>query len=240
MLRPIAYQAGIRHAPVLVAFILCGLCVSAQEEAGPAGAAEPAPESSEPRRVPAPKGDVVRFKWGQVLRGVQVLRGDTTYYYIEMYPGLEPLEIPRKHVESVEYDDVDLIKERRRRGRSRKSSPVRTLQGQSLDPGLLEKLNKPLSSETLSLGEGDLLALLSRLGSLAGVSIEIHPSVKEMSQEERRWSLKARPKATLASVLRENLLKSFDNLEVLYHYDKVLITTKEASLSAEQAVDPKT
>ena len=81
----------------------------------PPGKEAPAPAASEVEpALPPPPGDTITLKSGSVLDGVQILRETIDTFYIEVVEGQDPLEIARKHVDSVVYDEFDLARQRRR------------------------------------------------------------------------------------------------------------------------------
>jgi len=87
------------------------------ETAPPSEQAEAGAASSDADAEPGPalEGDVITLKSGKRLAGVQVLRETPMGVQVEFLPGVAPLEIPRKQVASIDYDDIDPLKQRRRK-----------------------------------------------------------------------------------------------------------------------------
>ncbi len=195
-----------------------------------------APEAPMPPPAMPKQGDVVMLKSGAVLDGVQVLRHTPKEYEIELVEGTEPLRIPSKQVLSVEYDDIDPLRLRRQQALMQKQGEGNLIPGRRLKQELDEKLRVDLSGLSLEKKEGDLVDILAGLGKELGVNIEVSEPVRARPVEQRQWSLALAPGMTLPALFRESLLKDFGGLEVVYMFDKVLVTTQEDAKKLEESV----
>lgn len=107
--------------------------------------------------------------------------------------------------------------------------------GHRLQPELGRKLSADISEPPIQFEDEDLVQVLKRLGERAGVTIEIGEPVLQIPPEQRRCSVNVPADATLMTVLQQAVLTQFEMLEVVYQYDKVLITTKEAAQHFEKS-----
>lgn len=195
----------------------------------------PESEGQEPdAEAPVLEGDVLTLKSGTVISGHQVLRSDPLFYYVEIVEGIEPLEVPRSQVVSVEYDNRDPLRERRRSSISLEGPKESIMSGEKLSPELMEKLSTPISQASLKVSGRDFVALLEEMAGRVGANIKIHDSVRALPESERKWTLETAPKPTLMSLLQDHLLKQFDGLEIDFTFDAILVTTKE-SVGQEEA-----
>ena len=195
--------AGVLTCLMMVA----GLQAHAQEDQlAPDGeaAVQPAPMPMQPPpaappQPSAPAGDVVTLKSGQVLQGYQVLRRTPKHLEIEILPGVEPLRVPRGQVESVVFDDYDLLRERRRQALFPQDDALDLLPGQKLSADLSRKLATDISTVTGSYLERDLMEVLTDLGQKLDVAIEFGDFVKAAAPQDRVWTLQVEPNTTLLS-----------------------------------------
>ena len=214
------------------------------QEAGPDSETGPATVAVSPTPVlerPATmKGDIVTLKSGAVIKGGQVVRGATMDLLVEFVGGAVTLRIPRKHVASVVYDDVNPVRDRRRRqALLRKQSKFTVIQGQKVSDELRTKLlATDVADSPLKYEEEDLVDVLKSLSERFDVPIFIGEPVMAIPPEERKWTFQAKPETNLSSLLSDELLKDFDNLQVVYQYDKVLVTTREAARPPESEREP--
>lgn len=172
------------------------------------------------------KGDKIIFKNGSILDQIQVLRRTPLVYEVEVIEGTEPLRLPVKVIQSVEYDDIDLLR-MRRRGESIVKGGRPTMPGQEYSPGLKQSLDIKLEpSPELVFKDADFVKVLSVLAQKVKVIMEFSPQVLALPQDQRVWSLKVNMGSTLFSILWEELPKKFKNIEVLSRYDKLFVDIK--------------
>lgn len=184
-----------------------------------------------------PVGDVLNLKSGSTMRNVQILRSTPMYYVVEIVKGVEPMEIPRNQVLSVEYDDYDPARERLRRELFPGSEEVTLATGELVSQYLMDKLAGPVSDEPLSYERKDLIAVLEEVAERLDVKIRIDRSLRSTQPNRRKWSIKTTEEMTLMAFLREELVKEFSFVEVLFENDKVLVMTKKAAQSRKAESD---
>lgn len=174
-------------------------------------------------------GDIITLKNGKVLSGGQVLRSSPLFYQVEFVEGVKPLSIPRSQVTSVEYDDIDLLRERRRRALFPDEPDENVIAGKKLSRELMDKLRSVISKQPEDFGRKDLVLHLQELAKRVGVKLEIHESVHALPAMSRMWSLQTTPDTTLMSLLQETLLKQFTDLDIDFEYDVIVVLTKAAA-----------
>jgi len=219
---------------VLVVCLLSVLWAGAQEAPRPqarpeaaAAAQPPEPEAPAPAPLAAPvplgpKGDVITFKRGAVLGGVQVVKRTPLVVELEIIPGVT-LSIPRKQVVNIEYDDFEP-----QLGRESAAQPPtpEEIPGDKLKPEVSARLTNEIPGLPLEYENEDVLNILSELSKRAGVPIEVDDSVKNLPQGKRLWTIKATPGTTLMMLLQKDLLETFEDFSIVYQYDKLLVTVK--------------
>jgi len=222
----------------------CGV-VSAQEstdEPSDASIEEEGPETepADPLETHRAKGgDIIIMKSGAIMSGVQVLRSSTTKYYVFVVEGVAPLEIPRASVETIEYDDVDLVKRKRRKELFPDIQQEYGLEGVELSPALLRKMRTPVTDEALSLEEKDYLELLDQFVSTKNIPVTIHDSIKNMKPENRVWTKELDRNMSLAKFLHKNLLADFPKLHLKYELESITLMTQKAKENMEKAAKEK-
>ncbi len=196
-------------------------------DAAPAGETAP-PEAAAPAEAPI-AGDTVTLKSGAVLRGVQVVRQTPMGYEI-LAAGEVKFTVPRKLVESVEYDDVE---SGAGAGPGEKSAEDGNLiQGNKVDPELWQKLDNAFGEPVQEFDNQDLVNVIGELSKRAEVPVTVDDLVKGLPAEKRSWTLKTTPETTLRNLLQQDLPKSFPEMKVVYEYDKIRITLKEPPADA--------
>jgi len=184
----------------------------------------------------AGEGDVVTMKSGAVLTNIQVLRRTPLTVVVEVAPGTEPLEIPARYIADIQYDDVDLLKLRRRQALEQEESQPSILRAEELSPDLVLKMNKPIEvNPPLDFQDRDFVDVLEELGKRSGIAIEVDPSVKTLSPDARLWTVQI-PEGTTMTAVREMFQKKFVAIQMIDSYDKLIVITRKAL--AEQAEPP--
>ncbi len=188
-------------------------------------------EDAEALPPPPPRkleGDIIRLKNGSVISGVQVIRVTPRAVVAQVHPNLDPLEIPRRQVESIEYDDKDPLRGDQTEGETAPPQPDIFI-GEELAPEFYRKLTAPISQNPIIFQNIDFIALIADLAERTAVTIEISDEVREIPLEERIRSFEIPPNTSLLSFLQDSFLKSYAALRVLYPYDKAVVTTKAAA-----------
>ncbi len=197
-----------------------------------APAPRPAPQNLLP---PLTGGDKVYMVSGTVVTGVQVLRSTPRYYEIEMVEGQPPLQIPRRQVKNVEYDDIDPARDRLRREMFPEEQEVTIASGERVTGALRDKLMAPVSAELLSYIDQDLVKVLDDIRTKTQTKLQIDPSIEEKPASQRRWSVEIPPDKTLMALLREDLVGAIKYAEVVFEADTILVLTKEAAKARQAA-----
>ena len=244
---------------VSTVFLLSAFCVTAQDakpapgnraappeqgagketasagRAGEKGAvAEPAAapkEEAVPKEPEAPAGDVITFKSGAVLGGIQVVKRSPAVIEIEIIPGVT-LSIPRKQVVNVAYDEFEPEQQRADNVTAPRSGEVSVIPGDKLKPEISSRLTQEIPDLPLAYDNEDLLTILDELSQRVGVPIVVDDSVKNLPRKERLWTVEAALGKTLMILLQRDFLARFENLRIVYEYDKLRVTTKKKRASA--------
>lgn len=205
----------------------------AQNPANDSAAAPDKADDAEDEALPpaAPRkleGDVIRMKNGSIISGVQVIRVTPRAVVIQVHPNLDPLEVPRRQVENIEYDNLDPSRAKQGGELSPPTQPD-IIVGEELAPDFYRKLTAPLSDSALSFENTDCIEMLANLAQRAGVTIEIADALRALPNEERVRSIEIPANTSLLSFLQDKFLKTYSTLKVLYPYDKAVVTTKAAT-----------
>lgn len=206
------------------------------QDVPPAASVEPdiapnptAPPTSDPAEVVTlqpkaekPRGDVITLKSGQVVEGLQILRENSAFYVLEITNSVT-LDIPRRQVVSVEYDNIEPGMEQ----------PQPTLiRGQRLSDQLEAVLDTDISDPPFDYNKADLIQVLSDVAGRVNGSLVLDPSIKEtMPPATRAWTVRSEPGMTLGTLLRKELMEDFPDLAIVFKDDQVVLTTEEAAVA---------
>jgi hypothetical protein len=213
-------------------------------------AQEPSPDGTEPAEAPdtpvvsgdapaeivtvvpepeKPSGDRLTLKSGQVIEGLQILRENSAFYVLEIIEGIT-LDIPRRQVVSIEYDDIDPILG------NRKPTMIR---GQRLSDRLETVLDTDISDPPFEYQNADLIQVLNDIRSRVQGSLTLDPSIEDsMPPATRAWTVSSEPGLTLGTLLRKELLVEFPDLVMVFENDAIVLTTKAAaSVGNEEDAD---
>jgi hypothetical protein len=235
--------------------IVCGLTASAWAQM-PAGSDKSSPpetkkdrpsvgdtENAAPHSKGAapekkPTGDVLTLKNGQVISGFQILKETPTEYVLDILDGVITLSVPRRQVISVRLDDIKPGETKPNKGKSPESSEpsLISISGQRVSAELQEKLNADISDPPMEYKDADLVDVLGDLNKRFGVVV-MDDTIKGIPPTARKGSLSSKPGQTLMSLLKDELLQAFPNIETVILTDKVVIATKEgaAKLKSQNA-----
>lgn len=196
---------------------------TSQENSAPA-----APSTSEKDN---PKGDKIVLKSGGVLEGLQIVRETPTYYEVEVVEGSVTMRIPRRQVESVEYDDYDPAQAQKK---SSEAAPAKNepllLPGHEMPSQFLKDISDP----PLKYEQQDFITILEEVGRRAQASITIDESIRAFPEAQRAWTFESKPGTTAAAVL-ESLTSSFDYLRVVYERGGAVVLAKTTPPPAQPA-----
>ena len=188
--------------------------------------APPAKTAPGPRLIGS--GDVITFKSGAILDGVQVLRSSPLEYVIEVIEGVDPLVIAAKHIQSVKYDSIDPLRERRHAAALGQIDQQTMIRGQEMSPELINKLTIPIEpTPELVFKNEDFIKVLSILSKKMEVKIEFAPEIKDIPVETRKWDLEIKKGATVGSILQKDFAKKFKNIHVEYLFDIIFVGLKK-------------
>ena len=201
------------------------------EPNGPGAEDSPVPP---PPPMVMPAGDTVTLKSGKVLKNVQVLKTTLTEVHVQTLlnssEDLPPLIVPRKFVESIEYDDYDPKTAALAKKQSQQNPGV--MSGFAVSKDMGEKLHGKLPAPRLSFEDRDVLDVLRDLSKTVGVTIDVSDGVRAIPTQDRRWTFQAADDMTLFLLLQEKLPEKFPNLAVDYQFDRILVRTKEEGAPA--------
>ncbi|HRK33800.1 MAG TPA: hypothetical protein PLJ47_04315, partial [Candidatus Hydrogenedentes bacterium] len=199
--------------------------------AGGAEAAEGTPATAEPAE-PAPSGDIVTLNNGHQYRGLQVLRSTASEVLLEVTETVT-IKVPRRQIKSIEYDDVDPVKEREKAKAAKaaaETAGLTLLAGQKIPPELQKVLGTDISSILVSTDPRDLNDVIGDLNTQLGQVMEVDAPVMNLPSDQRQWTITPRPGMTLGMLLQDEFVKSFPNLAMVIRGGKLLLTDKESAL----------
>lgn len=170
-------------------------------------------------------GDVVVLKNGKSITGIQVLRETPVAVEIVTAPGAEPMRVPRKQVQEVQYDDVDpshmpeVVPE--------VAAAPDIMEGNELQPEFHAKLMKPLSDAPISFENTDVVEMLRDLRERAGVPLVMLPGVHNTPVAARQWTVTIPAGTPLMSLLQDAFAKQFPKFQVVFEFDRVVVKTEQ-------------
>lgn len=235
--------------PVLC--LVCGICVvlagvslgeatdggSSSVTASPRGDASATTASEEVSKdTPPVSGDVIYFKNGKKLSGVQVWRTTPTVVEVQVAPGLDLLQLNRRQIERIEYDAIDPRRSPSTEAASSKNkSPF--LIGEEVTPALHRSLTATVPENLLKIEGRDFLDVLKAACEATGASLEVAEGVSSLAAEERRWTASLPPTITLEELLAQ-FAKDFPAIQVQAAYDKIQVFLRRPA-SDEEKNTPK-
>jgi len=199
------------------------------------------PETAQPpseEEITLP-GDVIYFKSGKKMQGVQVLRELPDKIEVQVNENLEPLFLPRRMIKSIEYDNIDPLREKHKKeilSKQRQNEDI--IPGEELSNEFNQKMRAPLSDETISYNNEGLLKILGELTQKAGVKLEVDQSIQTIPQRERKKSFEIPAGTSLYKFLQTDFATAFPNISITYKYDKIYISLKNSSAPEVSAPTP--
>lgn len=173
-------------------------------------------------------GDLLVMKSGAVMSGVQILKSTPTTFEIEVVKGMKPLVIPRRQVESVEYDDLDPARDARHADSRPKPQDDLMTDGKELSPELVDKLVKPIPGTPMTYDK-DYMQVFKEIGETCGVQIVIDPSLQRQPQQNRLWKIEVPEGTRLMDLLQRYWLKSFPAGKITYEFEMVILHKKDVN-----------
>lgn len=181
-----------------------------------------------------PKGDVITLKTGKVLKNVQVVKATLTEVHVQtlLNPSeeLPPLVVPRKYVQSIEYDDYDPNQAALAQKNPQQEPGITS--GFAVSKDLGEKLRSKIPPPPLSFQDQDLIDVLQTLSERTGITINVSDGVRAIPQPQRRWTFQSTDDVTLFLLFQEKLPEKFPNLVVEYQFDRVLVRVESEGAPA--------
>jgi len=230
---------------------LSGGMAGAQEAAAPAPA-EAAQESPADTSAPMPEtgaetaapdeaaapaaGDVITMKDGKVITGVQVVRATPSIIAIQIVPDVEPLELPRKMVESIAYDN--LRPEDVKLGMAGGGDEAAGGGQGEISLELATNLGKAVTDTPLPLADRDVVEVLEEFAKKLQVELEILPEVRQMQPARRLWNTTIPAGMAFTTLLREKLPADFPMLEAVFTFERVQLQRKPAEGAAPPPPPP--
>ncbi|MCC6145621.1 MAG: hypothetical protein IT368_17580 [Candidatus Hydrogenedentes bacterium] len=193
----------------------------------PAGEDTAATDESTPEPAPVPvEGDVIHLKSGKVIGGAQVVRQGPTLLYVQVMPGVAPLELPLSQVESVDYDDKDPQQQRETASPSAPAAEPDYIEGKELSPELSKKLRASISDTPLSIQTEDYVEVLTRIAAEMNIPLTMGPKIKALTPKDRQWSAEVPAGTSFISLLYDHLLRTFPRVKETYEYGQIQLTLR--------------
>lgn len=189
-------------------------------------AAPAAPQNVLP---PITGGDKITMVSGSIMTGVQVVKSTPKFYEIQMVEGQPTIQIPRRQVQSVEYDDIDPGRERLRQELFPEAKEVTIASGEKVTGELRDKLMAPVSDEAVSYKDTDFIKVLEDVKTKTGATLTVDQSIADKPAAQRRWTIEVPADKTLMTLLREDLVGAFKFVEVVFESDSIIVMTKDAA-----------
>ncbi len=197
---------------------------------------KPGGQAEQPKVVEAP-GDVLILTTGSRMTGVQILRTTPQFYEVEVVKDVI-VQVPRRQVRAVEYDDIDPAREQLLRDLFPEQQEVTIETGERVTSALRDKLMSPVTTEPLSYKNKDFVEVLEEIKTRLGVNLKVDPSVQALQPRRRNWTIDIAPERTLLALLREDLVGAFDFVVVKFELDKIIVITKDAAQNPAVTPEP--
>lgn len=206
------------------------------------GPKEEAKKDTPPPRQETPvvlDGDIITLKTGTTLSSVQVLKETPLMVVVQIREGVPPLNIPRRQVVSIKYDDIDPNKQPKPLAPSPQASEGDMFKAEELSPEFHRKITAPLSDQVISFKDAYCLQVLEKLGQQAGITLEIGEPAKQAIPKEPVCSFEVKPGTSLLSFIQDLFIGAYPELKAFYPFDKIVMTTKAAAAPSGVPVVPK-
>lgn len=142
-------------------------------------------------------GDQITLKSGKVLHGVKITRRTALNLVLETLPGVKPLVIPIRQVESIEYGALNSRPTEIERptqppvpvAAPPQASATDVLQAVRLSPELIEKMARPFTDEPIEFENQDIVTILHSVSILSRVPISLDAAINHLPTDQRRATL---------------------------------------------------
>ncbi|MGC8738663.1 MAG: hypothetical protein ACP5UA_08470 [Candidatus Hydrogenedens sp.] len=192
---------------------------------------QPAPESE----IVLP-GDIIYFKSGKKMSGIQVLRELPDKIEVQVSENAEPLLLPRRLIKSIEYDNIDPLKNKIQKDiLSSQKQDENVIPGEELSKEFNQKMRTPLSDSVISYKDEGLLKILGELTQKVGVTLEIDESIRTIPPEERKKSFDIPAGTSLYKFLQTDFSMACPNIQITYKYDKIFISLKSPGTNSNNS-----
>ncbi|MCX8064829.1 MAG: hypothetical protein N3G21_06610 [Candidatus Hydrogenedentes bacterium] len=172
------------------------------------------------------QGDVITFKSGKKMYGVQVLRELPDKVEVQIREGIEPLLLPRRLIQNIQYDNIDLLREKIQKDIQNQTKDTDLIPGEELSQEFNQKMRKPLSDQPLSYQNIGILKLLAELTQKVGVGIEVDESIRSLPMEDRIRSFEIPAGTSLYKFLQTDFANAYPKVSIAYKFDKIYISLK--------------
>ncbi len=173
-------------------------------------------------------GDKLHMKDGTILGGGQIVKKSPRGYEFAFIEGVDPIVIPLRQVDHVEYDEIDPAEERRRKAMASVPDPHHVIPMENLSAEFAQSLAKQIPEDALSATNVDFVPVLLGLAERLGVPLVVEDSVRAMPPADRKWSYSVPPQTTFSSLLGHAFVPKMPMIDVQYKVDKVVIAVKAA------------
>ncbi len=188
-------------------------------------------DQAQSENEPIIPGDIVYFKSGKKMIGVQVLRELPDKIEIQVSENVEPLLLPRRLIKSIEYDNIDPLREKRQKEilSSLQHEDDKIIPGEELSQEFNQKMRTPLSDTVITYKDEGLLKILGELTQKIGVKLEIDESIRTIPLEERKKSFEIPAGTSLYKFLQTDFATTCPNIQITYKYDKIFVSLKNTT-----------
>ncbi len=175
------------------------------------------------------QGDIITLKSGKKMYGVQVLRELPDKIEVQVKEGMEPLVLPRRLIQSIQYDNIDPLRSKIFQEVQGQSKNEGVIPGEELSQEFNQKMKAPLSDQPLVYQNIGILKLLAELTQKVGVGLEVDESMKSMPMEQRIKSFEIPPGTSLYKFLQTDFANAYPQVSITYKFDKIHISLKNVS-----------
>lgn len=199
----------------------------AKNEAKAEDGAAPA-EKPEEKAAIILDGDKLYMKDGTILAGGQVVKQSPRGYEFAIIEGVDPILIPLRQVDHVEYDEINPAEERRRKALAPAPDPSNVIPLENLSAEFAQSLAKEIPEDALSATDVDFVPVLLSMTEKLGVRLVVEDAVRAMPSTDRRWTYSVPAQTTFSSLLGHAFIPKFPMIDVQYKVDEVVIAVKVA------------
>jgi hypothetical protein len=178
-------------------------------------------KADELEKSPPIHGDIVHFKNGKKLAGVQVIKETLVSIEVVPAPGVESLILPRSLIKSIEYDNITSADGNWLLNTIGDDYDKEVMEGKEISPELHTKMTRPLYTEKRSYEGVDFKELLTELAEKCDLTIVFGTALEALPPEKRKWTVELEPETSLLHLLQTDFARSFPDMEWVYQFDKI-------------------